>query len=99
MKKIANFIFETSVLKRLPRAGWYVLGTPFESVAEHSWHATIIGMVLAYEAHADVNKVVQILIIHDIAEIRTGDFNKMQNLYAKKDEMKAVLDQSKGLPF
>lgn len=56
MKKIANFIFETSVLKRLPRSGWYVLGTPFESVAEHSWHATIIGMVLTHLSNADVKK-------------------------------------------
>lgn len=99
MKKIANFIFETSALKRLPRAGWYVLGVSPESVAEHSWHATVIGMVLAYLANASVNKVIQILVIHDISEVRTGDFNKLQNFYSKKDEIKAVVDQSKNLPF
>lgn len=99
MKKIVNFIFETSALKRIPRSGWQVLGVTSESVAEHSWHAAIIGMVLAYLSKADVNKVVKILLIHDIAEVRTGDFNKLQNFYSKKDELKAVLDQSKGLPF
>lgn len=99
MKKIINFIFETSALKRLPRSGWQTLGVSFESVAEHSWHAAIIGYVIASLSGADAEKVALILLFHDIAEVRTGDINKLQAHYVKDDETKAVNDQTKGLPF
>ncbi len=99
MKKIVNFIFETSVLKRLPRSGWHTLGVSFESVAEHSWHTAVIGFVIASLSGSDAEKVALILLIHDIAEIRTGDINKLQAHYVKDDELKAVNDQILGLPF
>ena len=46
-----------------------------ENTAEHSWHIAVSAMVLAeYAAQPpDVDRVVQMLLVHDLVEIHAGD--------------------------
>ena len=45
-----------------------------ESVAEHSWMMTLMAFLLMEEfPEADMNKVIQMCIIHDLGECFTGD--------------------------
>ena len=47
-----------------------------ESVAEHSWRLGLMAMLSAGEAEfqdADMNKVIQMCLIHDLGEAFTGD--------------------------
>ena len=47
-----------------------------ESVAEHSWRLGLMAMLLSGEAEfqdADMNKVIQMCMIHDLGEAFTGD--------------------------
>lgn len=45
-----------------------------ESVAEHSWMMTLIAFFIKDEfPQADINKVIQMCIIHDLGECFTGD--------------------------
>ncbi len=74
-----------SALKRLPRTGWLLAGvTQPESVAEHSFGTALVAFVMANEinqapaAHGlvegvDVGKVVQIALMHDLAEALLTD--------------------------
>ena len=45
-----------------------------ESVAEHSWNMTLMAFFIKNEfPEADINKVIQMCIIHDLGECFTGD--------------------------
>jgi putative hydrolase of HD superfamily len=100
MKNLANFLFEVGMLKRTPRTGFQFLGSGAESVAEHSFRTAMIGYTLAQmDGEADVGRVVQICLFHDLPEARTGDQNYVHKKYVKTDEKKAVDDLARTLPF
>lgn len=100
MKNLANFLFEVGMLKRTPRTGFQFLGSGAESVAEHSFRAAMIGYTLAQmDGQADVGRVLQLCLFHDIPEARTGDLNYVNKKYVKADEEKAVEDLARQLPF
>lgn len=100
MKNLANFFFEVGMLKRTPRTGFQFLGSGAESVAEHSFRTAIIGFTLArLDGQADVGRVVQICLFHDVPEARLGDLNYVNKKYVKTDEKRAVEDLARTLPF
>jgi len=100
MKNIANFLFEVGMLKRTPRTGFQFLGTGAQSVAEHSFRTAMIGYALAQlDGQADVARVLQLCLFHDLAEARTGDLNYVNKKYVQVDEEKAVDDLATQLPF
>jgi len=100
MKNLANFLFEVGMLKRTPRSGFQFLGSGSESVAEHSFRTALIGYTLAQmDGQADVGRVLQLCLFHDIPEARTGDLNYVNKKYVKADEGKAVEDLARQLPF
>ena len=94
-----DFLFEASALKRVGRTGLEILGVEKENVAEHSWHATIIGYVLSNLAQTKKKKVVMMLTFHDLPEVRMGDIHKLQGKYVERNEEKALEDQYQNLPF
>ena len=58
-----------------------------ESVAEHSWSAALMAMLVADEfPGADMNKVIRMCIIHDLGEAFTGDIPTFE----KKDSDEKV---------
>jgi len=100
MKNIANFLFEVGMLKRTPRTGFQFLGSGAQSVAEHSFRTAMIGYALAQlDGKADVARVLQLCLFHDIPEARTGDLNYVNKKYVQVDEQKAVDDLADQLPF
>ena len=74
---VAQFAFlnEADKLKRVLRATTLNDGSRPENSAEHSWHLTLYAMVLADQAAVDVdiNRVIRMLILHDLVEIDVGD--------------------------
>ena len=64
-------------LKSLPRTGWVDRGIPAtsaESVADHSYFTMLIAWVVAQgDASLDANRVLQLALIHDVAEAIAGD--------------------------
>ena len=100
MKAIANLLFEARILKDIPRSGFHFLGSGDESVADHSFIATFIGYVFSQMApEADALKLLQMCLIHDLTEARTGDLNYVQKKYLAVDESRAIEDLTKNLPF
>lgn len=100
MKSIANFLFETGMLKRTPRSGYFFLGAGAESVAEHIMRMTYIGYVMAkLNPGADECKLIKMCLLHDLVEARTGDLNYVNKKYVKVDEAKATQDLTNNLPF
>ena len=74
---VAQFAFlnEADKLKRVLRATTLNDGSRPENSAEHSWHLTLYAMVLADQAApgVDINRVIRMLILHDLVEIDVGD--------------------------
>ncbi len=100
MKAIANLLFEARLLKEIPRSGFQFLGSGSESVADHSFIATFIGYVFSQiTPEADALKLLQMCLIHDLTEARTGDLNYVQKKYLSVDESRAIEDLTEGLPF
>lgn len=100
MEKIADFLFEAGMLKRIPRSGYQFLGGGRESVAEHSFMVTTIAFVLSrMDPLVDAGKLLAMCLVHDIPEARTGDLNYVQKKYCQADEDLAVAHQARGLPF
>ena len=88
VENIVNFIFELNQLKRLKCSGWALAGVKdSDSVAEHVWRAAQIGYILAImESDVDEERVVSIILIHDNAEARIGDQNKVSARYYSSSE-------------
>ncbi len=100
MKEIAEFLFETSMLRKTPRSGFQFLGSGSESVAEHVLSTLYIGYALCkMEAGVDELKVFRLCLMHDLPEARTGDMNYVNKKYVTVDEKKAVKELAAPLFF
>ena len=100
MKAIANLLFEARILKDIPRSGFQFLGSGSESIAEHSFLSTVIGYVFSQVVpEADALKLLQMCLVHDLTEARTGDLNYVQKKYVSVDEPRAIEDLTNDLPF
>jgi putative hydrolase of HD superfamily len=100
MKAIVNLLFEARILKEIPRSGFHFLGAGRESVAEHTFLTTFVGYVLSQlQPAADALKTIQMCLMHDLSEARTGDLNYVQKRYVASDEAKAVAELTGSVPF
>ena len=100
MHRIAEFLFEAGMLKRTPRSGWQFLGRGRESVADHAYRTAVIAFALArLDGGVDTDRVIRMVLFHDLPEARTGDLNYMNQKYVQVDEERAARDLAAGLPF
>ncbi len=69
------FLREADRLKSVLRASRLIDGSRRENSAEHSWHIMLYALVLSDQAApgVDINRVLRMLLIHDIVEIDAGD--------------------------
>ena len=70
-----NFIIEIDKVKHIFRQSKLFNSERFENDAEHSWTISIMCILLKEYADFEVNieKVISMLLIHDIVEIDAGD--------------------------
>ncbi len=100
--KALYLIQQAGQLMLMPRAHKRNLGTSYDTIASHSFHVSIIALVLAkmeWISDADAYKVSTMALLHDLAEARTGDHDFIAKNYNTCDETKAIDDQFKDLGF
>jgi putative hydrolases of HD superfamily len=75
MQAIVDFILELDRLKGVTRKTRPTGLERYENSAEHSWQIALLAYSLApyAEAPIDLNRVVRMLLVHDVGEIDTGD--------------------------
>ena len=79
-----KFLLTLSGLKRIPRSGWLSHGVSMadvESVAEHTFSASAISMILAdlerrRGVRVDSEKVLRMAVLHDLGESLTFDISQ-----------------------
>lgn len=101
MKELANLFYELGMLGRLKRAGPLLVGIDNpESVAQQNHRAAIIAFTLAKMEKVNIEKTVLMCLLHDLAETRIGDKNKVSMRYIdfKKAQEEALKEQLENLP-
>lgn len=75
IEHVVSFIIEIDKLKAVTRKVKPLGLERYENPAEHSWQIALLAWSLApfAEAPVDINRVVKLLLVHDIGEIDTGD--------------------------
>jgi putative hydrolase of HD superfamily len=75
MHQIVAFILELDKLKGVTRKTRPLALERYENSAEHSWQIALLAASLEQYAEADVDldRVISMLLVHDIGEIDTGD--------------------------
>ncbi len=75
LPSIVEFILELDKLKGVTRKTRPLGLERYENSAEHSWQIALLAASLAHHAASpvDVDRVIRMLLVHDIGEIDTGD--------------------------
>jgi len=75
LTQIIGFVKEIDKLKAVLRKTRPMGMERYENSAEHSWQVTLAALMLKdYAAQTvDINRVIRMLLIHDLCEIDTGD--------------------------
>ena len=75
MQQIVDFILELDKLKAVTRKVKPLGLDRYENSAEHSWQLAMLASSLVGYASSpvDLNRVIRMLLVHDIGEIDTGD--------------------------
>ena len=95
LEKSFEFLLELEKLKAVQRKVKPIGLERYENSAEHSWQLAVAALVLANFANEKINveKVIKMLIVHDIGEIDADDvffFNDAGRLAAKDKELLAM---------
>ncbi|WP_315790050.1 HD domain-containing protein [Fischerella sp. JS2] len=90
-----QFIIEIDKLKQILRQTLLTDSSRQENSAEHSWHITVMAIVLAEYAPAgtDILRAIKMLLIHDLVEIDAGDtfcYDLQGNLSKAEKEAEAA---------
>lgn len=76
LERQLNFLREIDRLKTVLRQSPLLDASRKENSAEHSWHLAMYALVLSEYAcgTVDTNRVMRMLLLHDVVEIDVGDF-------------------------
>lgn len=102
LNKTVDFITEIEKLKSVTRFNRTLDGR-FENSAEHSWQGAIAAMVLQdyYPERLNMEKVMSMLLIHDLGEIYAGDtwvFDDEKKLHSHDRELESIEKTMSILP-
>jgi putative hydrolases of HD superfamily len=71
---LIQFFRTAGKLKSVRRQGWVDRGIPNpESVADHTFRAMVMAWVLGREAGLDVDRLLKLMLLHDLPEAEAGD--------------------------
>jgi len=102
MGLILSFFYTAANLKKISRQGWIdklSINDP-ESVADHTFSMAIIGMIFSDLENYNTEKILKMILLHDLAESVTGDItpNKISNEEKQIFENKAMEKILNDLP-
>jgi putative hydrolase of HD superfamily len=96
-----EFIREIDKLKYILRKTKLINSDRNENDAEHSWHLSVMAIVLAEHSNApiDILRVIKMLLIHDIVEIDAGDtfIYDTQKSHDNTEEERAAAERIFGM--
>ena len=99
-QKLKNFFMFVQKLKIINRKGWLIKTDikKVESVADHSYSATTMAMVCSDILKLDTEKVMKMMLIHDLPESIIGDLLPGLNPNKSREENDAMIKIINILP-
>jgi putative hydrolase of HD superfamily len=98
---VVRFIVEIDKLKNVTRKVKPLETDRYENPAEHSWQIALLAWSLApfADAPVDIDRVVKLLLVHDIGEIDTGDTMAfvVEGVAERKKAERAAVERIFGL--
>ena len=99
---ILDFFKTAANLKKISRQGWIdklSIDNP-ESVADHSYSMAVMSMVISDLENYNSEKILKMVLLHDIAESKIGDYTPKQLSNEKKNKLEnnAFNEIIKNLP-
>lgn len=105
--KDMDFIVEIDKMKSTLRKTKLIGKDEFEDDAQHSWHIATMALILKDYADEDVDidKVIRMLLVHDLVEIYAGDTfgydkegykDKLERETKAAEKLFSMLDEEKG---
>ncbi|MBT4239735.1 MAG: HD domain-containing protein, partial [Oceanospirillaceae bacterium] len=93
--QIIDFVKQIDELKAVLRKTRPLGMERYENSAEHSWQVTLAALMLKdYAAQpVDINRVLRMLLIHDLCEIDTGDVIVYAAVGSAHEEAEAAATQ------
>jgi len=91
LEKLYQFTEFLGKLKLVKRSGWISnleMKSP-ESVADHSFRCTFLAMCIGDFVNADTEKLIRMMLLHDIQEAITGDYDLSLKKQIGIDNVKA----------
>jgi len=88
-----ELLYEVGCMRFLQRNWRQFLNADFSNETEHTFRVMWIALVLAkHEKAQNVGKIIQMALVHDVGESRSGDVHYVSRQYTTRDEKKAVED-------
>jgi len=100
-RKIVEFSRHVQKLKATKRSGWLRHGIKDpESIAAHTYGAAMLAWILSHGKPVDMEKVLKMSLIHDLAEALAGDLTPYDKEYKRKRQIEEdkLRDVVAGLP-
>ncbi|MGI6612692.1 MAG: HD domain-containing protein [Candidatus Nanosyncoccaceae bacterium] len=97
--KIYNIVAK---LKEMPRAGWHlwhIQRETLESVADHIFGVCILAILIdsEFEVDADINRVLKMLVLHELDELFIGDITPYDGVKNRSEIKKHGEDRATNL--
>ena len=88
---ILNFYKEYIKIEQIIRKGWIMSEVPsqrLESVGDHTLQLIMLASVVTKELNIqiDLNRLMEMLLIHDLGEAVIGDISDVEDDFTKKKE-------------
>jgi len=97
MDKLLSLVINVGKLKKIKRRGWIRAGIEeAESVADHSYRTAFMAMLIGDKLKLNVEKMIKMALLHDIAECITGDITpyemeRERKMEVEKEAMKELI--------
>lgn len=92
-----NFLFEMGTIRHIDRMWKRYMGNGVANLAEHHFRVFWLAMVIAsHEGNVDTGKIAKMVLVHDIAESRTGDVDYLSRQYVERNEKLGIQDMLGG---
>ncbi|MCK4997422.1 HD domain-containing protein [Candidatus Pacearchaeota archaeon] len=88
MESLIKFYREINKIKNIKRNGWERIGivNAKDTIASHSFGATLISWVLSKRANLNENKLIKLLLIHDLIMAHVNDTTPADKEHSSKRE-------------
>lgn len=96
MERDLQFLYEIGTLRFTRRQWSRFLNADFANLAEHHLRVMWLAITIAKYEKADIDKVLKMALVHDIAESRTGDVDYLSRQYVIRNEELGLKDMLKS---